>query len=85
MLIAALALAAVLGKPPGAHFVDWSAPGLVVTQKGIAIGTPRKDERLILFFKDGTCSHVQTYTGRYGDEEKAWAFVAQSKFCAKNH
>lgn len=66
-----------------AHFVDWSAPGLVVTQRGIAVGTPRKDERLILFFKDGTCSHVQTYSGRYGDEDAAWAFLKKSRFCAE--
>jgi hypothetical protein len=76
-MITALVLAASMG----AHFVDWSSPGLIVTQKGIAIGTPKVDERLILFFKDGTCSHVQTYTGQYGDVEKAWSFLHKSGLC----
>lgn len=85
MLIAALALAAVLGKPPGAHFVDWSAPGLAVTQKGIAVGTPRKDERLILFFKDGACARMQVYSGRYGDFDEAIRFLWRSKFCTSKN
>lgn len=66
----------------GAHFVDWSAPGLVVTQTGIATGTPRKDERLILFFKTGDCRDgMMVYTGRYGDYEKAESLLLKSHIC----
>lgn len=81
MLLAALALASSLGRPPDAHFVDWSYPGGFVMQKGVALGTPKVDEHLILLFPDGTCSKVVTYDGRFGDRERAWAFIRKVDLC----
>lgn len=70
-MITALALVASMG----AHFVDWSAPGLIVVQKGVAVGTPHVDERLILFSKDGECRSYVRFAGQYGDFTKAEHFL----------
>lgn len=82
MLIATLALAsALLGKPPGAHFVDWSAPGVVVIQKGVAVGTPRVDERLIIYLPTGNCRPAVRYSGAYGDWWQARSFLRRKMHC----
>lgn len=65
-----------------AHWVDWSAPGLVVTQSAIALGIPHKDEHVIFFFPTNNCKDgMKVYAAQYGDEEKAEEFLIDSKFC----
>lgn len=79
-MLATIALAASLG----AHWVDWSAPGLTVTQKAVAVGTPRKDERLILFFRTGRCEDgMAVKSGRYGDLDASLDFLLRAKPCMK--
>lgn len=39
------------------------------------MGTPRKDERLIIFMIDGKCSSAKRFDGRYGDWWAARRFL----------
>jgi len=66
-----------------AHFVQYSGPGFPdFPQKGIAVGTPRVDERLIFYFPTGNCKDgMKAYTGHYGDVEAAEDFLMKSGVC----
>lgn len=66
----------------GAHWVKWDGPGMpVVIQKGVAVGTPRVDERLILFSKDGTCKGFVRYAGQHGDLPQSKRFLWKEMRC----
>lgn len=68
MLLAAAAMAYSLG----AHFQYW---GPNVTRNGVSIGTPRVDERLILFFPEGDWRTMVVHGGRYQDGDKSRDFI----------
>lgn len=76
-MLTALALVASMG----AHWVNWATPGLTVIQKGVAVGTPRVDERLVLFSKDGTCKGFVRYAGRHGDLPQSKRFLSREMGC----
>lgn len=76
-MLSAIALVASLG----AHWVNWDFPGHHFIQKGVAIGTPRVDERLILFSKDGTCKGFIRYAGKHGDLPQAKRFLDREMGC----
>lgn len=62
-----------------AHIITWQPDN---GQIGIAIGTPRVDEHLILFVPmQGCTAGMRVYDGRYGDLDKALAILVKSKVC----
>lgn len=82
MLVAVTFAVVLAGKAPGAHWVDYKIPGQPLTaRRGVAMGTPRKDERLIIFMIDGKCSSAKRFDGRYGDWWAARRFLRHQMGC----
>jgi len=85
--------AAFLAYSLGAHFQYWGPPAhevmgkdkkmhmVGVVQKGVSIGAPRVDERLILYSHDGTCKGFVRFAGRHGDLPQAKRFLSREMGC----
>lgn len=69
----------IIALAMAAHWVAWK-PELI--QMGVALGAGA-DEHLIAFIPaEGCGAGVKIYDGKYGDLDKATAFLARSKVCA---
>jgi len=77
--VVALALSAICGGDPSAHWVMWTPHDV---QVGIGIGVSPNERLIALVPAEGCSAGVKFYDGHYGDWAAATNLLAHSKVCS---